>query len=326
MFKWTFWSRFMILNKYINSNLFLIILFYLSGLNVSAQNQTILIFDPYQVSTNFQYSFHQLSPDSIYIVDTLDENINNSDALFLFIGYPYVLSEEEGNRLIEYLNQNKPIYFYTNLYWQDIDSVAFWNHIGITWYIETLAEVQVESVVGVDTAFTKGILIDTSFTSAGAPHIGDNVKPILDGIEYGNTSLQSTFVPGNDSLKVIIDLYNLIHHSEFLERVLIHFGLEEPTGITIENLDQPTEFKLYQNYPNPFNPSTRIQYAVSSKQFVSLKVYDVLGNEVATLVNEEKPTGEYEIELDGVRLPSGVYFYQLQAGGFIQTKKMILLR
>ena len=90
----------MILSRYLITNLFLIIIFYLCGNNVSAQNQTILIFDPNQASSNFQSSFNQLSSDSISVVDTLDENINNFDALFLFMGYPYVLSEEEGNRLI----------------------------------------------------------------------------------------------------------------------------------------------------------------------------------------------------------------------------------
>jgi hypothetical protein len=93
---------------------------------------------------------------------------------------------------------------------------------------------------------------------------------------------------------------------------------------------KPDGFGLKQNYPNPFNPSTSIQYAVSSRQFVSLKVYDVLGNEVATLVNEEKPAGSYEVEfstgLIHQTLPSGIYFYQLRAGEFIQTKKMILLK
>jgi hypothetical protein len=83
---------------------------------------------------------------------------------------------------------------------------------------------------------------------------------------------------------------------------------------------------LYNNYPNPFNPSTRIQYAVSSRQFVSLKVYDVLGNEVATLVNEEKPIGSYEVEFDAIELPSGIYFYRLQAGDFVETKKMVLMK
>ena len=88
----------------------------------------------------------------------------------------------------------------------------------------------------------------------------------------------------------------------------------------------PTEFLLSQNFPNPFNPSTSIQYAISSRQFVSLKVYDVLGNEIETLVNEEKPTGTYEITWYAENLPSGVYFYQLKAGSFIETKKMILLK
>ena len=83
---------------------------------------------------------------------------------------------------------------------------------------------------------------------------------------------------------------------------------------------------MEHNYPNPFNPSTSIQYAVSNRQFVSLKVYDLLGNEVATLVNEEKPAGEYEIEFNAESLPSGIYFYQLNAGNYIDTKKMVLLK
>lgn len=88
----------------------------------------------------------------------------------------------------------------------------------------------------------------------------------------------------------------------------------------------PTEIALKQNYPNPFNPSTSIQYAVSSRQFVSLKVYDILGNEVATLVNSEKPSGVYEVEWYASNVPSGVYFYQLKTEGYVETKKMILLR
>ena len=88
----------------------------------------------------------------------------------------------------------------------------------------------------------------------------------------------------------------------------------------------PTEFVLSQNFPNPFNPSTRIQYQVSSNSHVSLKVYDVLGNEVASLVNEEKEAGRYEVEFDAEKLSSGVYFYQLKAGNFIATRKMLLLK
>ena len=91
------------------------------------------------------------------------------------------------------------------------------------------------------------------------------------------------------------------------------------------------KFALEQNYPNPFNPSTKIKFEIpdqvrNDRNLVTLKVYDVLGNEVATLVNEEKPAGEYEVEFDASSLPSGVYFYHLKAGSFIETKKMIFLK
>lgn len=103
--------------------------------------------------------------------------------------------------------------------------------------------------------------------------------------------------------------------------------LSEITSVEEEEIDQvPTELSLSQNYPNPFNPGTNMQYAISSKQFVSLKVYDVLGNEIETLVNEEKPAGTYEVTWHAANLPSGVYFYELKAGEFFQTKKMLLLK
>ncbi|HEV8539425.1 MAG TPA: T9SS type A sorting domain-containing protein [Bacteroidota bacterium] len=88
----------------------------------------------------------------------------------------------------------------------------------------------------------------------------------------------------------------------------------------------PHDFYLDQNYPNPFNPETRIQYAVSSRQYVSLKIFDVLGREVATLVDEMKEPGEHDVDWDASGITSGIYFYRLQAGGFVGTKKMILLR
>lgn len=95
---------------------------------------------------------------------------------------------------------------------------------------------------------------------------------------------------------------------------------------------QPNEFILHQNYPNPFNPSTVISYQLSVSSKVSLKVYDILGNEVVTLVDEVKPAGKYQVNFktqhttNSKQLTSGVYFYQLRAGDFIQTKKMIILK
>ena len=86
------------------------------------------------------------------------------------------------------------------------------------------------------------------------------------------------------------------------------------------------KFSLSQNYPNPFNPSTVISYRLPVIGFVTLKVYDILGREIATLVNEEKPAGEYEVEFDGANLPSGIYFYQLKVGSFVETRNMVLIK
>ena len=88
----------------------------------------------------------------------------------------------------------------------------------------------------------------------------------------------------------------------------------------------PTEFLLSQNYPNPFNPSTKLSYSITQSGLVTIKVFDLLGIEIETLVNEEKPVGTYELNWNAANLPSGVYFYRLQAGDFIQTRKMILLK
>lgn len=85
-------------------------------------------------------------------------------------------------------------------------------------------------------------------------------------------------------------------------------------------------FVLEQNYPNPFNPSTNIRFRIAESGFVTLNVYDVLGNEVATLVNEEKPADEYKIGFNGESLPSGIYFYKLQAGRYVEMKKMVLMK
>ena len=110
-------------------------------------------------------------------------------------------------------------------------------------------------------------------------------------------------------------------------------GSFEYSNIVEIDLTMPIVFSLEQNYPNPFNPATKIKYSIPNVTLsgiegsrVILKVYDILGNEIATLVNEEKPAGNYEVNFNASKLASGVYFYQLQAGSFVETKKMILIR
>ena len=85
-------------------------------------------------------------------------------------------------------------------------------------------------------------------------------------------------------------------------------------------------FNLYQNYPNPFNPRTVIRYSLSENQNTSLKIYDVLGNEVVSLVNEKQNSGSYNIEFDGTNLPSGIYFYKITSGKYSAVKRMVLIK
>lgn len=96
--------------------------------------------------------------------------------------------------------------------------------------------------------------------------------------------------------------------------------------IEVDLTSVPDKFQLNQNYPNPFNPSTSIQYAISGRQFLTLKVYDLLGREIKTLVNEEQAAGFYEVEFNTSSLPSGTYFYRLIAGSFVATRKMVIIK
>ncbi len=149
---------------------------------------------------------------------------------------------------------------------------------------------------------------------------------------------------GNTNLHSISNMREKVQILRSLSYDSLAFG---NTPYAITDIDEhnlaeiPQSYQLYQNYPNPFNPNTKIKYSIPQTDnpllggakggFVTLKVYDVLGNEVATLVNEYKPAGNYEVEFNGHSdkgqdLSSGVYFYTLRAGNFVQTKKMILLR
>ncbi len=101
---------------------------------------------------------------------------------------------------------------------------------------------------------------------------------------------------------------------------------EMVTGVKEENNNLPSNFSLEQNYPNPFNPTTVINFSIPKNYMVSIRVYDILGNEVANLMNEEKTAGSYSINFNASKLSSGVYFYRMQAGSFVKTKKLILMK
>ena len=143
--------------------------------------------------------------------------------------------------------------------------------------------------------------------------------------------LDSSWIPKDKGLDIFYSFYlNDSAGNEYLFfepwnnitfiRKLIVTGVESNQGEVAKS------YSLSQNYPNPFNPTTTIKYSIPKLSFVTIKIYDVLGSEVATLVNEEKPVGNYELTWNAAKLSSGVYFYQLKAGNYVETKKMILMR
>ena len=129
-----------------------------------------------------------------------------------------------------------------------------------------------------------------------------------------------------DSLFIIINLFSTAWYCETLDT----FGtMGEKNFVTdvpknTENL--PTKYALDQNYPNPFNPNTKISFSIPVEGFVALDVYNSIGQKVATLVNENKTAGNYEVNFNAANLSSGVYFYKLTSGNFVNVKKMILMK
>jgi uncharacterized Ntn-hydrolase superfamily protein len=175
-----------------------------------------------------------------------------------------------------------------------------------------------------DTLLASGKLIILSNTGAGnlgsVIDLGDGTyeATLTAPIAVGTDTISAKVISGTDTVKI------------FWKAIVTYAN---PTSIN-ENPVTPNSFYLYQNSPNPFNPSTIIKYTIPNviasgakqSQFVTLKVFDVLGNEVATLINKEQEPGVYEILFDASTLSSGTYFYKLQAGGFVSTKKLILLK
>jgi len=121
-----------------------------------------------------------------------------------------------------------------------------------------------------------------------------------------------------------IDIYRdcLYEDIKFIKSFWFQYPLS-----SIDNFEEQTDkFILYNAYPNPFNPNTKIKYSIQNSDMVQIKVYDIMGVEIETLLNEYKQTGTYEVEFDAGNLTSGVYFYRMTSGNYSETKKMILLR
>jgi hypothetical protein len=170
-----------------------------------------------------------------------------------------------------------------------------------TWHVAT---VTYDSITGIGKCYLDGVLAD----SGKFQIIHGNDKDI--SITY--------FASGTVFKGVLADLK-------------IYSKVVPATGIDEDKMTAPTQYALFQNYPNPFNPSTTIEFSLPQSGFVTLKVFNVLGEEVAILVNEWKEAGNCKVIFDSRHWPfailsSGAYFYRMQTGAFVQTKRLMLLR
>jgi hypothetical protein len=110
-------------------------------------------------------------------------------------------------------------------------------------------------------------------------------------------------------------------------KLAVLYNVGGPTSVELQqNNLYPDKYVLNQNYPNPFNPSTTIEFSIPNSGLVQLSVYNILGEEVKQLLNEERSAGNHSVQFNSTNLASGIYFYRLQAGSFVVTKKMILLK
>jgi hypothetical protein len=158
--------------------------------------------------------------------------------------------------------------------------------------------------------YTGHLVMLAGFTSDGRPIVHDPAKSNGYSYVYNKSSISHSWF---DKGGVAYTFYESDSISVFVNN--------EYAGVSLAN-----DFNLYQNYPNPFNPSTMIAYELAAPNYVTLKVFDIIGNEIETLVDEEKPAGSYQVNWNAFNLPSGIYFYQLKTASNIQTRKMILLK
>jgi len=168
----------------------------------------------------------------------------------------------------------------------------------------------------------------------GFYYVGGYFLPGIYKINPNFSGEPELFFEGNN---MVYPTYNEKNHSLYITYYNQNSWGEIPlTTTSVPSEELQKEFALYSNYPNPFNPTTKIKYSIPQLSNVVIKVYDILGNEIETLVDEEKPAGNYEVEFSAIggsasggdawNLPSGIYFYKLIAGRFVETKKMILLK
>lgn len=242
-------------------------------------------------------------------VDTAELNRNTVIAVYQGKRNPYIDHPEFADRIYSFFtNTVHPVFTELNLlpYKINFDSVSINDTTSHSMYIINSGN--------------KSLTID-SITVSDKHFILVNYLPQVEA--YSAVKTLISFKPDSaQSYEAVVKVYS---GSGFKQIELSGEG-KNSTVNTVDESTLPGRFSLSQNYPNPFNPVTIIRFSTAERQFISLRVYDVLGSEIATLISDVKNAGNYEISFDAVNIPSGVYFYKLQAGNFVETKKMMLLK
>lgn len=292
------------------------------GLTVFQENNNLT--NGLGILTKLQtYSFSN-EPDDKYIVlnynfyNTTNENIEN---FYTGLFSDFDLGIDAENDFVEYNVNNNFGFVYDNdqtsvspkfaLALLNQDNYNFFAVDNPTHIYDGFSDEEKWNFISSGTANSSSKPSDISMVISGGPYD----IPANQGITV------AFVVAASDSLN---ELGSIIEQSR-------NKYVEIPTSINENGIEVPNSFALFQNYPNPFNPTTRIKYSIPIVETlhamsVQLKIYDVLGREIATLVNENKSAGNYGVNFDASKLTSGVYYYQLKSGSFVETKKMILVK
>jgi 5-hydroxyisourate hydrolase-like protein (transthyretin family) len=149
-----------------------------------------------------------------------------------------------------------------------------------------------------------------------------NGSYLIPSLKDGNYTIKASKI-GYQTSKYFNKVNMDLNSKPFIDGVDIYFTL---TDAKKDKKLIPEFYKLSQNYPNPFNPSTTIQYEIPKESFVSIKVYNIIGREIAILVNEQKTAGYYQVQFDAANIPTGIYFCRINAGNYSAVNKMLLLK
>ena len=265
---------------------------------------------------------------------TLDNSIFFSTTDILIISSGVIdIPTNRRDIIIQYIQQGGPVYIqgeFLSTYLPNQAFQAIVNSLGgsFSWGGTVRNPLIPMNVLG-SLSTTPNNVPTLSLFHFGCEGSGDYT--IENYLEFGGQYFGFIFTPPNSNYGSVItnsdqDWVRVgAENHQLMENIITYLSMNV-VSVEEKHIDVPRGYALNQNYPNPFNPTTTVRYEIPKLSFVTIKVYDVLGNEIATLVNEEKAVDYYQLEFNATALPSGVYFYQLNAGEYINTKKMLLLK